>query len=59
MITDHVWRADTNLYARRAHPGQCVYMNCRRPVSEHERAGKGRRPVTNRRSERGCMTGGG
>lgn len=43
MITDHVWRQPAHLAPRSSkRPGECEYMNCRRPASEHERSVSGR-----------------
>lgn len=40
LITDHVFRDFKG--NKRRHVGECRYMNCRRPRSEHERADSGR-----------------
>lgn len=41
MIRDHVWRARPTTGPRRLGPyleRPCEYVNCRQPMSEHERA---------------------
>ena len=43
LITGHVFRAfHSSIRPVDAKPGDCAYMNCRRPRSEHEREVSGR-----------------